>query len=390
MLISNNRLIDFLNFMYSRIVNAVMAIMLVSCSSADLAKDDLNINWNQILSLQETNELTISIDNETNRFGNQMSYSNLSKSLCLYNSINNSLYFYSIPEGQLIRKTALQRDGENSIVRINALYFYNQDSIFTYNQYNRVLTILNDSGKVVLKKELLSSNEPGMPFEPSLSYRKGKIYFVIKGYKGSLEDYENKALLIYDLKNESKRFTIDTPVEFQGNWADRTIVRHGELLNDDKYIVSWGMGAKMIVEDLSNQQAKEILYKSEKLHYAKEYTEDNRNQEAKLLYQRTNSWNIDLYFDSYRGLLLRSTNVGMKIPKGETFTDRHYPSKNNDSVYDLIEIFDSDLTKVGQVNSVSFYGEIFSTSEGIFITDYQFEPQNEDIIRFKIYEVVEK
>jgi len=319
-----------------------------------------------------------------------MSYSKLENRLSLYNDFNHSIYFYELPEGNLAKKVSLEREGVNGVFRVSGFYYHSKDSIFTVNQYTKRVSILNDSGKKLEEFELFDVDDPGMPFSSSLFYHNGNVYFTVVGYKGTSKENEFKSLLIYNLKNKSKMFLIDTPVEYRGNWADRTVARYGVLISGTSYVNSWAMGDMLVALKLEDESVIESGIQSKNIQYPDQYKEDMRSTEKRLYYQRTNSWNIDLFYAPHQNIILRSVNIGSDIPVGEDFGSGDFLSQNGDRIFDIIELFDTELNKIGEVSSISFYGEIFSTEKGIYIADYQDRQDNEDIISFGIYKTVKQ
>jgi hypothetical protein len=353
-----------------------------ACDGIKKVSDDETYNK---YTLVKSGNLVLNIDSTTKRFGNLISYSELEQSLSLYNDFNHSIYFYRIPDGDLIKKVSLEKEGVNGVFRVTGLYFYNQDSIFTYNQYTQKITILNDSGKKLDEFTLLDVGDPGMPFSPSLYYENGNIYFTVVGYKATVKEKKYKSLLIYNIRTKNRKFLIDTPSEYMGNWSDRSVVKDGVLIYGNSYVNSWGMGNKLIALKIEDETINISNPTSNYIQYPKEYEGNIQSMEERLYYQRTNSWNIDLYFAKHQKVILRAVNIGTNLPKGEDIGSGSFASQNGDDIFDLTELFNIDLVKIGEVYHLSFYGEIFSAESGIYIADYQYDEGNEDVISFGRY-----
>jgi hypothetical protein len=147
------------------------------------------------------------------------------------------------------------------------------------------------------------------------------------------------------------------------------------------------MGSKLKVVDLATNEVNSYTYGSKRIHETKTFKDNQGDLQARRYYYSTNSWYQNIYYAPHQKVLLRSVSIGREIPVGEPLQGR-YPSKNGDDIYVVIELFNNEFKKIGEVPNTVFYNDIFSTEDGIFITDYLHDEDNEDIISFLHYKLM--
>lgn len=368
----------------------LLVLTLISIFSCSKQEKISYLSWKDQYTLKKVGDLIFDIDQQTGRYFNPISYSQSMGSLCLFNNNNHTLYFYNIENGELQRKIQYEKQGPNSVPTVHELVAYSEDSIISLNRDFYSITIFNIKGEVIFKKRILDDSDPGLPLRHQFNYHNGKIYTPVKGYAKTSKNLKQKAALIYDLNTSKKVFVIDSPSEFEMGWADRDPMRDAVFLkNRNEFVITWSMSKAFESINLTSGQSKNISYDSKRLKKTKKYDGSLNDRLSKDHYLLSNSWIESLHMDKSKGFLLRSATVGKLIPKGESL-NKQYKSLNKDSIFVLTEIFDETLQKVGEVPNVSFYNDVFSTENFIYVSNYMHDIGNEDIIAFSKYQLVKK
>ena len=142
-----------------------------------------------------------------------------------------------------------------------------------------------------------------------------------------------------------------------------------------------------------NLKTKKITKKyagSTKVEKPKFYKNKGRGMMESPVYQMSNSWYGDIYYDQYRKLYYRSASIGREIPDSELNPMANlklYKSLNNDDIYALTIILDENFKKVGEVYGIRLTKRSFATESNLLIEDSKYDSENEDIIVFKRYNI---
>lgn len=363
-------------------------ILIWSCGSYD--SDDLTLSeWKDNSTLTEAGRWTISIDQETNRYGtftNFISYSEDLKSLILFNTVNNILYHYPVKDTSYSKKVKLDKKGPNGTSEVSHFLFHNSDSLFFFNDQSNVLRIMNDRGDILYKKQIIERSDPAFSSgRMKMQFTDGNLIVSVFGHNGTCPDLSNKSLFIYNLKNETKKFIIDVPLRNRGYYAGRSRDKGLAIINDS-YVVSPVVSPALqaLKKGASDNETIEIQFGSDKLHYPITFDGATNDRQARSDYNLSHSWAESLYFDKHSRTLLRAWTVGRRLDDNIA-SNSNLLSLNGDRVFVITELFDEQLTKIGEVENVVFYDGIFSNEQAIYIMDYLFDSSNEDIISFTMY-----
>lgn len=358
-------------------------ILLQSCKESKT----LETPWLNQVTLESTGEWILEIDNTTPRYSNLFSYNDNDQLLYLYNSLGHTLYIYGLNQRQPTSVLKLEREGPNGVMKPDAIKVINQDSILLLNNSNKLLTIIDSRGNPYYKKKILGEDENGLPLRSSILYKNGKIYLPISDYMYTRKTLRPKSLMVFDLKTSKKDFLLDTPKEFRDikHWADRYYIRDGALIGDSTYVATWSMSKNLKFLNLNSLESKRLNYTSKYIKSAIKADAIFRDLEEKSKYQLKNTWNEAIFYAEHQNLVLRSHSIGKYIPDGGSMYDK-LKTVNKDENYVVTELFDNTLRKIGEVTGITFIEGIFSSKDGLYIEDYLFDGENENIIVFKKYE----
>lgn len=372
------------NSIYKLLV--VLALTNYSCGTGERYQP---LDWKNSNTLKVVGIVKFPLDSQTKRYGNILSYSKKEDNLYLYNNYSHAIYKYSLERPNEYSIIKLDKSGPDGVRQINALYAISEDSLISINSATSKLTIINNSGKKIYEAEILSPDENGFPLMFRITSKDGKVYVPLSTYSKTKPSLKQKNLLIFDLRTRKKDFQIDTPVNYREikDWADRFHMKSGTLINSSFYAFSWSPGKLFVLHNLEKNESKEIHFSSSLISDAQKADKIPTNSYESRYFQRTNSWNQSIYFAENQNILLRPFIIGKKIPENAKDLYGDFKSLNNDEIFEITEIYNSSMQKIGELKGVSFLNGIFDNINGIYMEDYSVDQENEDIMAFKVYQL---
>ncbi len=342
-------------------------------------------------SLVKSKTVMLKIDSITNRYNNIPSYSRKERLLSLYNVLNHSLDFFDLESSEMIKRFTLEKSGPNSILPLNSLVFHSFDSIYGFSDQNKTLYLFNSSSEIIKKIKLFEDSDPSNPILTDLTVKDNLIMMSVLGYRSTSKNLLTKSLFIYDLNTNKKEFHVDAPEEYvYNNWADKGALRNGVYIPNKKtFVVSYSMGNKMKAFNLQDKSTSTVNFNATYYSKPDPFDEKVNSIESRIKYSLVNNWYDGLYFYEEEGFILRSLSLAKKINEDSNFSlnNLNLPPNNPQSILSIIEIFDSDLNKIGEVNNMKFYKEIFSNEDGVYLADWEIDQSNEDIIAYSLYTI---
>tara|TARA_B100000965_G_scaffold387414_1_gene390719 strand:+ start:1847 stop:2923 length:1077 start_codon:yes stop_codon:yes gene_type:complete len=355
---------------------------------------DKKVAFDNTIGIDLKGYIEFPLDSVTKRNARIMHYSESLNSLVLFNDINHTLYFFEVDSQKNYKKIKLNKEGPNGISSVDDIYVHTKDSIFIYNGKSHRLNLFNYDGNVQARFPLfdLTSDDPTHTSSPSFlnSFINKEFYLLIRATTGTSK-MKDKALMVYSLNTSNKSYHIDLPKSYYSSyWAEKSYNRSG-ILNREagKFIVSYPFDKSLFVLDLQTNKV-EVFDGSSQLMHKTKPIEDKRttNMQDRIIYQMTNSWYSELFYDKYRNLYLRSASIGRDIEYGEP-TNLRYLSNNKDDIYTVTVVLDENFNKIAEFPNLYFNRCIFSTEKGLFFLDNSHDPDNEDILTFAHYELKE-
>jgi hypothetical protein len=368
-----------------RVTKFIILILLVlqSCKESKT----LESPWLDQATLESSGEWILEIDNTTPRYSNLFSYYDDDEILYLYNRLGHTLYTYELNQSQPKSILKLKSEGPDGVMKPDAIKVLSQDSILFLNNSTKLLTIIDSEGHTFYTKKILKDDENGLPLRSSILHQNGKIYVPVANYIYTNKNISSKSLMIMDLETSEKDFLLDTPKELQNinDWADRYYIRDGVLVGDSIYVSTWSMSKDLKAINLYTLKSRKLSYSSKYINNAKRASGTFKSLEEKSDFQLQNTWNEAIFYAEHQNLVLRSHSIGKYIPDGGSRYDK-LKTINGDENYVVTELFDNTLNKIGEVPGVTFIEGIFSSKTGLYIEDFLFDMNNENIVVFKKYE----
>tara|TARA_A100000171_G_scaffold51766_1_gene67187 strand:+ start:1679 stop:2761 length:1083 start_codon:yes stop_codon:yes gene_type:complete len=337
--------------------------------------------------------IIFNIDSTTSRNSSQVGYSGDLNSIYLFNEVNYTLYFFDVDSRKNWNKIKLFKDGPLGINDVSKIYVVNIDSILTFSTKSNILYLITEQGKKVTKHKVFSFENPDPTVQlrsSSVDYNKDTKEIFLPIRPNNRTDAERiKSVFSYSLESQKKQFFQEWPEDF-GEWGVKGILSYGTLnRTESKYIVSNTSDHQIHVTDLELGSASSFYAGSDLIKAPNKY-KGKGGVASRILYQRTNSWYGNIYYDHNRKVYYRDAMIGSKIPKGNDPLANQYPSLNGDDVFFTTIILDDSFKKIGEVKGLLLSDYVFSNDAGVYVRDYKFDRQNEDILVFSRYQLKSK
>lgn len=375
-----------------RLASPYFCLIIISLTFQGCSKDKSHPFIDQV-TLEFKENIIFPLDSMTKRNSKNIGFSSKINALYLYNEINHSIYFFDLETKLESKRIKLEKEGPNGIGDVSKLIVLNYDSIFTFNRYNNHLYLLNRSGDIIEKTSLFSINEPDpsiQTFSPSISYSNVNKSLYLPIRPNSRTDNKRQTVVLeYNVLNGEKKFIKQWPKEYNSysNIGTTSFATLDE--KNSKMLISFAFDDNIHEIDLKTGKEDIHYFGSDRLN---EISVFKGKQEMQIImeYMSASSKYRNVFFDKHANYYLRTGLVGKKIPEGEFKRGEKYKTINNDDIYNLIVILDSNFQKVGEVHKAILLDEVFSTSNGLYMKAPLVNRNNEDILVFKRYEYVQK
>jgi hypothetical protein len=343
------------------------------------------------IDLQLEGRLIFQLDSVTSRNSRFIEYCKGEDNIVLYNSAVHSIYFFDVKTKQQKAITPLSKEGPMAIPGVTSFKAISYDSIYIYSDASNSLFRIDTTGRILEKKNILSNTND----DPSISgsqfaYNEKSNSFIFPIRRTvRTSDSKNKALLIYDINNDSKQFLGEFPESYyQGPWGNFSLFTSIAVLTDEeKLLLSYVFDENLYSFDLRNNQVTTISFKLDGVPENFK-SENDLSLNYQSYYQIANSWYKKVYYDPYSNLILRDISKGQKIEKNDDINKR-YPSLLRD-IYSYTLITDKNGKRVAEIPGRRLYDDVFSNEDGLYIRDYGYQRDNEDILVFNHYKIVKK
>ncbi len=344
------------------------------------------------MDLQLEGRLIFQLDSVTSRSSRLIEYYKGENNIVLYNSVVHSLYFFDVKTKLQKVITPLGKEGPNTIPRVSNFKVLSYDSIYIYSNASLFLYRIDTTGRILEKKNILSfTNDDPTISESKFAYNEKSNSFIFPIRKNArTSDSKNKALLIYDINNDSKRFLGEFPESYyQGPWGTLSLNTSIAVLTDeDKLLLSYEFDDNLYSFDLKNNQVTTSSFKLDGIPKNTTKVKGEISPYYQSYYLSTNSWYKKVYYDPYSNLILRDISIGQKIEKNDDI-NKKYPSYLGD-IYSYTLITNKNGKRVAEIPSMRLFDDVFSNEDGLFIRNYGYQRDNEDILVFNHYKIVEK
>lgn len=304
---------------------AIASLYFFSCSSDKIKERGVL--------LKAEDEIVFKLDEDSNYKGTMMSYWENEKGDAYFvneNRYKNSLQFYSMSSGKLLKEIILEYSGETGMSQIRGYHIHNLDSIYLSSENSYTLFLINEKARI-LKKWPLRLDEA--PFE-FVSITRSPIHFdkernTVYGYKmptfklGRNIAGEDLGIQL-DLDTGKAEIIQDYPSDYTGFYSTfhiaASVVKEG-----DRVIYSIPITDKIYIRSLKDKSTKVVNAPSK---YVKDYPKPVgvNNFKKDMDYAIKNTVFNEIVYDEYRKVFYRfialpialiDDSTGQKLTKYE-------------------------------------------------------------------------
>jgi len=339
--------------------------------------------------LEKTGEIAFALDSMTKKEHSVVNFSQDYNSLCVFNDINHSIYFFDVSTQATTKVIPIEKEGPNGVSSVEAMLVHKRDSIFLYNPSTNKITLLNERAEVIRHFSFFDRNlgEPARVLSPEI-YFNGQNLYLLGRVASFTTESKNKNIVKYIIEKDSTEFLMDYPASYQdGKWSSILMNKYANYdPASNNFIVSFPFDPFLYVFNEKLSETAPYYAGSDLMKQPEQITAKEKSSIGS--YLLGNSWYGRLFYDPYNKTYLRSASIGYDMENTNT-EDGKYSSNNRDGIFHVTIILDKDFQKVGEVINMDFYKTTFSTKEGIYIQDFEIDPENEDTMIFSRYQLVE-
>jgi hypothetical protein len=391
--LSNSKMKSFIKIFTVSLSCAIFSCGLNSKENENTHISQLNTNFENTLTLSESDSIIFSLDSVTSKYTSAIQYfanENDEKFLALLNITTNSIYIYNYHSKELDKIIRFETEGPNGVGRIEGFRIHSQDTIivnsrylvrltdfegkpfFKYDLFERrrsdIITglVTNETRRpvVVYDKKMYLDIMPDIHFNDLDQIAKAKTKFII-----NLETSDYDADLKYPSKYTGGVYGIHFLAGISSTFNPKT----------KRFLYSFPAHENIIETDHENFFMEH--YSGSECCNKIPYME-NKNPSKKEYHQHffTSPVYDMIIYDPYRDLYYRTV---MLPTTSEKFNERDLRRDF------IVVILNSDLKKVGEFlfeKSSGFNnGMIFVSEDGLNIHK---SASPEDVLCFKTFEVV--
>lgn len=371
---------------YATIAMTVVTMALLICACNKEGK----ITFEDQFTLKRTGRISFALDSMTKKEHAVINFSQDYNSLCLFNEINHSIYFFDVSNQETTKVIQFEKEGPNGVSRVAAMLIHAKDSIFLFNDSSNEIMLMNEKAKVVKRFRFFDRGlgDPARVLEPDI-YFNGKDLYLLGRVSSFTSKSKDKNIVKYVIEKDSTEFLMDYPASYQeGKWSSKLMNKfaiHNPV--SDEFVISFPFDPYIHIYNEKLNTTNKYYAGSDLMRQPEQITEKEKSTVPD--YLLGNSWYWRVFHDPYKNIYLRSASLGYDMQKTD-LKKRKYGSNNRDGIFNVTIILNKDFQKVGEVINLNFYKATFSTKNGIYIQDFETDSENEDIMTFGKYQFVEK
>ncbi len=359
-----------------------MAILILSCESESVFTPKKTLAFKDRVILE--------IDSMTKRSSKYVGYCEQLKSIYIFNETNYKLYFYDVESAENWKIIPFEKSGPKRVGKIDGIYVLNQDSIFFLNGFGNYVSLLNSRAEHMAKYEIFENNNAGHFIQtrsPSFKYsRSTKTLHIPIISSQKINSKETKSAMNYSLDSHEKELYKAWPSNFRKYGGKGRISYMAHNYEKSICVFSYTIDESIHVYDFKNSITTMHYAGSNKIKKP-EYYKGGTGIHEKALHQRTQSWFGNIHYDKYQQIYLRSASIAKRVPKGVNPLSSNLKTVHGDEVYVITILLSENFEKIGEVPHVMLPNSAFSTPNGLYVTDSQYQKENEDIMVFKRFEI---
>ena len=373
----------------------------ISCKNDKEQKKDLEnesaTNSNQV-TLNIINQHSLELDSVTSSFTYDIQSVRYEGKNCIaiINQLVNRIQIYDFESGLMIKNIDYDLEGDNGVGQApRAFYIQNKDSIYIYEMWSSVVSLLNQNSKVISRFDLAPNGKntgyssPKGSTQSPLKIIDGKIYMagIILPWE-NFELNENQFIQV-DLKSRNLNYIVKRPEKYNmHNWGNKLMfyMNYTYNPNSKEFIFGFNNDENIVVTDLNGNNRRTFPTNSKYFDKIDPYDDEfsyNWNQQKleEYHYLTPRFWGI--MYDKYRKVTYR---VALRPNSKEDY------QIGVRSMQLSIIILNSEYQKIGEFdfdNDKYDPSMTFVSEEGLhFLNLYEFR-DNEDKMVFDIFGIKE-
>lgn len=383
-------------------------IVLASCTKKNSSEvNDKNYtNYNKLVELTSKELIELELDSVTgfSHRSTSLDQFNDQEFISFINIQQSSVYIYSVEKPDSVRVISLEREGPNGVGRLSiaAHRMISKDSLLLFNTWSGKLFLINPSGSIIKKIDLIDYKSTVKEPNPEPSTMKPIIYYDNKVImSGSFDSYltnysESYTTLWYDLKTNERKIIIPLPEKYnEGYWGDQFKYNPSLGFNTltEEILANFPIDPNIHIYDLNGNLKSTFFEKSERIGDMKPLREDinygitkdhSVRDPEQSEYSLTNSDFQRIIHDKWRNYYYR---VSFIRPTNEQYR----ANKKLTSI--SISVLNSRMEKVGEkyFSSDQYYPtSMLVSSKGIMLARIDLYNNNENALTYEVFEPVSK
>ena len=311
------------------------------------------------------------------------------------NKKNNSIYFYSLNSGKLVKKFTFPLNGIDGVGKISHYFLGSFDSVFLYSYGAAKLSLVDSTGEVISNYNIEGDYQAVRPeVNSSRPIFKVKSLLGFNSWGSEKEYYNNdkfpeKYFMFLDVHQGEKKYFISYPDVYKGAiWGVQFYqFYHDVNYKDNKLVLSFPIDNDLTIFDLEtyktykvnsnlkkNLQVKPLSYRKGKI--VPELTEEVKHQ------MRQDYYSL-IKYDSVNSIYARVVN--------KRFDENYISSFSGlNSIFgDYSIIFlNSEFQFIGQIDDLKnryYITSMFFLNGKLYLE--QLQNYNEDILVFDIFDI---
>ncbi len=367
-----------------------------SCDSMN--KNGSNIEPENEIKFKKIGEKIFPLDSLTSKMGNYFQYfeNDTSKYFVLMNKFNNDLIFYDYETGNSQFYINMEKNGPNGVGDVSGLLVHSLDSIFIYSYNNGLLHIIDSSGKIKNKYNLISDGHR-YQVRPYISNTTPMVKIgnklLLNSFGSRLKyskssDSNEKLILELDLYDRSVNYFFEYPKMYStGIWGTALHFMYNSYNPiEKKFIVSFPIDNNIYLIG-KNRKSEKYLAKSSFIDKVKPLSTANKIDPPPTVeesyFLRSQPTYSSIHFDEFSQMYYRVAYNSMN--EEDFYSGDLIKSRFRDA---SIIVLNSKLKKIGEVNLGKYVyhpNYQFYNKNGIHIMKLAIE--DEDNLVFDIFKL---
>jgi len=381
-----------------RIYLSCFIILIGSCKSGSEKREVVTesmINSSQV-TLERVNQHKLVLDSVTSSFTydiQNISYDGRN-CIAILNSLVDKIQIYDFESGMMIESINYDLEGDNGVGQSpRAFYIQNTDSIFIFEIWSGVVSLINSDSKVINRFDLAPNGlndgkaAPQGSTQRPLKVIDGKIYMagLLLPWKG-LELNENQFIQM-ELGSKKLKYFIERPELYnEHNWGNNVMfyLNYDYNSNSKEFIFSFNNYQEIVVTDQNGNNRRTFptlsRYFDKVVPYENRFSYNwKKDKMTEYNYLNPRYWQV--IYDKYRNVTYR---MALRPYSEEDFRIGVRSMKVSiiilNDTYQKIGEFDVDRSKYD-------HRMTFVSEEGLHLLNISEFKNNEDLLVFDIFKI---